>query len=84
MIDAKKDIRQMKLISYNMDRDFSKRDEFVFQANCQARTYSLSGAGKAAKVESLSDVKNDFANVAFNRACGKHGAYMKLINRGAR
>lgn len=80
VIDTKKDLRQMKLISYNIDRDFSKRDELVFQTNCQARTYSLSGTGKSGKVESLSDAKNDFANVAFNRACGDHGAYMRIVN----
>ena len=84
VIDAKKDVRQMKLISYNMDRDFSKRDDFVFQANCQARTYSLSGAGKSGKMESLSDAKNDFANVAFNRACGDHGAYMRIVGNGSK
>ena len=81
VVDAKKDIRQLKLVSYNMDKDFSLRDEFVFQANCQAKTYSLSGPGKSAKTENLSDVKSDLANVAFNRACGDHGAYMRIGNK---
>ena len=81
VVDAKKDIRQLKLVSYNMDKDFSLRDELVFQANCQAKTYSLSGPGKSAKTENLSHVKGDFANVAFNRACGDHGAYMRIGNK---
>ena len=82
VIDAKKDVRQMKLMSYNMDRDFSKRDDFVFKANCQTKTYSLYAVGKSGKVESLSDTKNDFANVAFNRACGDHGSYMRIVGNG--
>ena len=77
VIDAKKDIRQLKIASYNMDKDFSKRSDFIFQANCQNKTYSFVGNGQATKVESLSDLKKDMPNVAFNRACGEHGAYMQ-------
>jgi hypothetical protein len=77
VIDAKKDIRQLKLASYNMDKDFSKRGDFIFQANCRSKTYSLAENGQRAKVESLSDSKDDIPNVAFNRACGDHGAYMQ-------
>lgn len=79
VIDSKKDIRQMKLVTYYMDRGFSKHDELVFQANCQAKTYSISSMGKSAKIESLSGAKDDLANVAFNRACGDHGAYMRIV-----
>ena len=81
VIDAKKDVRQLKLAAYNMDKDFSKRGDYIFQANCQAKTYSLSGNSQASKVESLSDSKEDMPNVAFNRACGEHGAYMQLGKR---
>jgi len=77
IIDPKKDIRQLKLASYNMDKDFSKRGDFIFQANCQTKTYSLSGNSQTSKVENLSDSKEDMPNVAFNRACGDHGVYMQ-------
>lgn len=77
VIDAKKDIRQLKLASYNMDKDFSKRGDFIFQAHCQSNIYSLTGSGQATKIESLSNSKEDLPNVAFNRACGDHGAYMQ-------
>ena len=77
VIDAKKAIRQLKLVSYNMDKDFSKRSDFIFQANCQSKTYSFIGTSQMTKVESLSDSKEDMPNVAFNRACGDHGAYMQ-------
>jgi hypothetical protein len=77
VIDAKKDIRQLKLASYNMDKEFSKRGDFIFQAYCQSKTYSLAENGQRAKVESLSDSKDDMPNVTFNRACGDHGAYMQ-------
>lgn len=76
VIDAKKDIRQLKLASYNMDKDFSKRGDFIYQAYCQNNTYSLTGKGQATKTEGLSNSKEDLPNVAFNRACGDHGAYM--------
>jgi hypothetical protein len=81
VIDAKKDVRQLKLAAYNMDKDFSKRGEFIFQANCQSNTYSLTENGRGTKVESLSNSKEDMPNVVFNRACGDHGAYMKLGKR---
>ena len=81
ILDVKKNIRQMKLSSYNMDKVFSKRDELVFQANCSAKTYSLAVVGKSAKTEMLSSVKNDLPNVAFNRACGDHGGYMKSLGK---
>lgn len=77
IIDSKKDIRQLKLVSYNMDKDFSKRGDFIFQANCLSKTYSLTTKSQVAKVESLSNSKEDMPNVAFNRACGDHGVYMQ-------
>jgi len=81
VIDSKKDIRQIKLASYNMDKDFSKRGDFIFQANCQRKTYSLTTNSQVTKVESLSDLKDDLPNVAFNRACGDHGVYMQYDSK---
>ena len=90
VIDAKNDVRQMKLSSYLMEKDFPKQADYLFTANCQSNTYSLliQGVGeKSGGVNGAKETigaKESLGAVAFNRACGKHGAYMKLINRGAR
>jgi hypothetical protein len=80
-LDVKRNVRQMKLASYYMDKDFTKREDLIFQANCLANTYTLSAAGKSSKVEVLSDSKGDLPNIAFNRACGDHGAYMRFSGK---
>ena len=90
VIDAKNDVRQMRLSSYLMEKDFPKQADYLFTANCQSNTYSLvvQGAGeKSGGVNVVKEnigAKDSFSAVAFNRACDKHGAYMKIINRGAR
>jgi hypothetical protein len=90
VIDAKNDVRQMKLSSYLMEKDFLKQADYLFTANCQSNTYSLIVQGVGEKSGGLNvaketiGAKDSLAAVAFNRACDKHGAYMKIINRGAR
>lgn len=81
VLDAKRNLRQMRIASYYMDKDFTKRGDLIFQANCQANTYTLSVAGKSSRTEVLSDLKDDLPNIAFNRACGEHGAYMRYTSR---
>ena len=81
VIDQSRNIRQIRLTSYRMDKDFSKLSDYVFQANCQNRTYSLASAGKPTTMQPLSENKEDLPNVAFNRACGSHGTYMKFAVR---
>lgn len=90
LIDAKNDVRQMKLSSYLMEKDFPKQADYLFTANCQSNTYNLVVQGAVEKsgaaniVKDAIGAKDSMAAVAFNRACDKHGAYMKVINRGAR
>lgn len=90
VIDAKNDVRQMKLSSYLMEKDFPKQADYLFTANCQSNTYNLvvQGAGeKSGAINVVKDTigaKDSMAAVAFNRACGKHGTYMKVITRGSR
>jgi hypothetical protein len=82
VLDSKKDIRQLKLATYSMNKDFSKHGDLIFQANCQNGTYSVSGGGQVARTEALSNSKDDMPNVAFNRACGDHGDYMQFGSKG--
>ena len=39
IIDAKNNIRQMKIASYALDKDLSKKQDYVFTADCQNATY---------------------------------------------
>ncbi|MBU3581006.1 hypothetical protein ICN19_03125 [Polynucleobacter sp. AP-Capit-er-40B-B4] len=90
VIDVKNDVRQMRLSSYLMEKDFPKQADYLFTANCQSNTYSLLVQGASEKSGGVNVVKENIGAkeslgaVAFNRACDKHGAYMQLINRGAR
>lgn len=90
VVDVKNDVRQMKLSSYLMEKDFPKQADYLFTANCQSNTYSLIVQGVGEKSGGLNvaketiGAKDSLAAVAFNRACDKHGAYMKIINRGVR
>ena len=73
-----------------MEKDFPKQADYLFTANCQSNTYNLVVQGASEKsggvnvVKDTIGAKDSMAAVAFNRACGMHGAYMKLMNRGAR
>lgn len=83
IVDAKKDFRQMRLSSYSLGKDLTKQSDYIFTANCQENSYTLISQGQSAKVSSVVD-KTSLGAVAFNRACGSHGLYMKISNRGAR
>lgn len=81
VVDAKKDIREIKISSYVLDKDFPKKGDFIFSANCQSNTYSVQVQGKGAVIRGTIEGKETLAAVAFNRACGDHGSYMKSATR---
>lgn len=83
IVDAKKDIRQLKLSSYLLGKDLVKQADYIFTANCQENSYTLSTQGQSAKPTSVKD-KTSLGAVAFNRACGNHGSHMKVLNRDGR
>ena len=86
IVDSKKDVRQLKLSSYVLGKDLVKQADYIFTAHCQENTYTFNlqgqGAKSSAAVGGIGEigVKGSMAAVAFNRACGEHGAYMKLAN----
>ena len=84
IVDSKKDIREIKIASFILEKDFPKRGDFIFTANCQSNTYSVQGPGKGNVISGTIEGKEMLAAVAFNRACGDHGAYMKVITRSGR
>ena len=84
IVDAKKDIRQLRLSSYLLNKDFPKQTDYVFTANCQGNSYSIIPQIGGEKLNSTVGAKDSLVAVAFNRACGDHGVYMKLSSKGGR
>lgn len=84
VVDAKKDIREIKISSYILEKDFPKKADLTFTANCQSNTYSAKVPGRPNMISGAIEGKETFSAVAFNRACGDHGSYMKLITRSSR
>ena len=84
IVDAKKDIRQLRFSSYLLNKDFPKQADYVFTANCQSNSYALTAQGQREKSSGSVGAKDSLAAVAFNRACGDHGIYMKLSSKGGR
>jgi len=84
VIDAKKGVHQLKLSSYLLNKDFEKQSDYVFTANCSENSYSMNVQGRTEKFGGPIGAKDTLAAVAFNRACGNHGAYMKMINKGGK
>jgi hypothetical protein len=81
IVDVKKDVRQLRLSSYLLGKDLVKQADYSFTANCQENTYTLSLQGQVAKSSGVIGAKDSMAAVAFNRACGDHGTYMKLAKK---
>lgn len=84
VIDSKKDVRQLRLSSYVLGKDLTKQADYLFTANCQENSYTLSAQGQGAKLGGMVGEKDSLGAVALNRACGNHGSYMKVSNRGNR
>lgn len=84
MIDSKKDVRQLRLSSYVLGKDLAKQADYVFTANCKENSYALTTQGQSPKSSAAIGAKDSMSSVAFNRACGDHGSYMKIVSRGAR
>ena len=81
VLDAKKDVRQLRIGAYSLQRYFPKKAEYVFTANCQNNSYSMVPQGSGEKSAGAIGQKDSLTAIAFNRACGDHGAYMKLVSK---
>lgn len=84
IVDPNKNIREMRVSSYVLDQEFPKLMDYVFRANCDNKTYSFTPYGKPPVMQELSSDYQSLPNVAFDRACGDHGVYMKLSTSGGR
>ena len=87
IVDSKKEVRQLRLGSYILDKNLSKQADFIFTANCADNSYAMTVAGvtqKSSATNSAIGAKDSLSAIAFNRACGNHGAYMKMSTRSAK
>ena len=84
VVDQNKDIREIRISSYELNKEFPKIADSVFRADCRAKTYRFAVQGKSGSVQELTDSPESLANVAFNRACGDHGSYMKFVTQKGR
>ena len=82
--DSKKDVRQIRISAYFLDKDLTKQADYIFTAHCQENSYAVSGQGQREKISNAVGVKDSMQAVAFNRACGNHGSYMKVVSRGTK
>ena len=81
VLDTKKDVRQIKIGAYFLSDHFPKKADYLFTANCQSNSYNLTSQGPGDKSSGVIGSKDSLVGIAFNRACGNHGAYMKLVNQ---
>lgn len=81
IIDSKKNIREIKISSYLLNKEFPKLADYVFRANCEEKKFSFLPAGKSIVFKELGNTPESLENVAFNRACGPHGEYMQFISQ---
>ena len=84
VVDPKKDIREMKIASYTLEKEFPKKAEFVYRADCQGNTNHLLGSDKKVVVAGAVGPKGSLSSVAFNRACENHGDYMKVTSKSGK
>ena len=81
VIDPKNGNKEMRLISYKLDKLLSDEILWSYRADCQNKQYQLNNAGDKVSSE-WQNIGNplSFSGVAFNRACGNHGDYMNTVN----
>lgn len=79
VIDTKRDIRQMRVASYLLDKNLTNNGFYIYQASCIEKSDSLTKAGSGASIMKPIGDKTSFSGVAFNRVCANHGNYMNLV-----
>lgn len=87
ILDSKKEMRQLRINAYYLDKNLSKQADYVFTANCSDNSYAMTAAGAAQKSSATNGAigaNDSLSAVAFNRACGNHGSYMKMTTRSTK
>jgi len=81
VIDPKNGNKEMRLISYKLDKLLSDEILWSYRADCQNKKYQMNKTGDKVSSE-WQNIGHplSFAGVAFNRVCGNHGDYMNTVN----
>jgi hypothetical protein len=82
VVDSKKDIRSMRISSYFLNKNLTKKSDYLFTVNCQAKSFSFVPLGKPLQYQELEASRQSLTSVAFDRACGNHGDYMNIVAPG--
>jgi hypothetical protein len=84
LIDAKRNIRQMRVTSYILDKNLSSDGDYLYQASCSEKVDRLAKIGQG--VAAMKPIGNSisFSGVAFNRICANHNQYMQLVKNFSR
>jgi hypothetical protein len=84
LIDAKRNIRQMRVTSYLLDKNLSSDGDYLYQASCSEKVDRLTKIGQG--VVAVGPIGDDisFSGVAFNRICADHNQYMQLVKNFSR
>jgi len=81
LVDAKKNIRQMRVSKYRLDKNLSLSKEYLYQANCTEKTDNLALPENGFSNMRPVGIATSFSGVAFNRLCADHGRYMRQVAR---
>jgi len=80
VINPKNGNKEMRLISYKLDKLLSDEILWSYRADCQNNKYQMNKTSDKVSSE-WQNIGNplSFSGVAFNRACGNHGDYMNTV-----
>ena len=81
IIDAKLDIREMKVLAQALSKKESTTRDYIFRANCQNKTGSLYLPSKEVAEMAMISSPTSLIGVAFDRICGNHPDYMKEVKK---
>ncbi|WP_353432700.1 hypothetical protein [Polynucleobacter sp. MWH-UH23A] len=81
VIDAKKNVREMRISSYFLDKNLSPRQNYLYRASCSEKVDHLYPLGKSAGPMRAIGAPTSLSGVAFNRICADHGKYMTQVTR---
>ena len=79
VVDAKNNVREMRIASYVLDKKGAHDADYVYRASCNDNTDSFIQTGQPnIGMRKIGD-PSSLSGVAFNRICGDHGRYMSQV-----
>ena len=79
VVDAKNNIREMRIAAYVLDKRGDHNSDYTYRANCNDSTDVLIRNGQQSIGMRKIGEPSSLSGVAFNRICGDHGGYMTQV-----